>query len=108
MRARKVDANQAAIVAGLRALPGVSVLILNAEADLLVGRASRNYLLEVKNPARYWRTCDKRTVDEQVRFRTAWRGQLAVVTTLDEALLVIGAVDVRPQEAAPTAAESCA
>jgi hemin uptake protein HemP len=84
-RARKVDANQAAIVAALRAIPGVQVLVLNAEVDLIVGHRGRNYLLEVKRDHR-----PSRLKPSQEAMRITWPGQYAIVSTLDEALAVTG------------------
>jgi len=88
-RARKVDSNQAEIVAGLRAL-GMSVLIVNGEIDLVLGvndrtRGRRNYLLEIKKDGKEYRL-----KPSQKRLRTEWKGQYAIVSTLEEVLAVIG------------------
>jgi len=92
-RARKADANQAEIVTGLRELgiehpdvlfPSISVLVLNAEVDLIVGYRGRNYLLEVK------RDHKAKLKPSQERLRVSWPGQYSVISTLDEALAVIG------------------
>lgn len=92
-RARRTDANQQAIAAGLAALPGVSVLRLNAECDLLVGHGGRNYLLEVKNPTNR-RPSYRNKSPVQASLRANWRGQYSVVESLDEALVIIGAARV--------------
>ena len=85
-RARKADANQAAIVAGLRALE-IGVLVLNAEADLAVGYRGKTILLEVKRPDR---RSPSRIQPSQKRLAETWPGAYAIVSTLDEALAVIG------------------
>lgn len=87
--AKKVDANQKPIVAGLRGV-GASVALLHRAGDdipdLLVGFRGVTYLLEAKNPD------GKDKVSEgQERFIEDWRGgPVAVVRSLDEALRVIG------------------
>lgn len=83
-RARRVDQNQARIVAGLRS-KGISVIPLNGIADILAGWMGRNYLLELKNEAGR-----NKLQPSQEQLRLTWRGQYAVVKSLDEALAVIG------------------
>lgn len=77
---------------GLRSLPGVSVHSLAAAGDgvpdLLVGYQGRNYLIEVKNPAKP--PSVRKLTPEQLKFHAAWRGQVAVVLTLTDAMQVIG------------------
>jgi len=79
------DQNQAVIVAALRDA-GATVTILAGVGggcpDLLVGWRGQNYLLEVKNPAGRG---DLLTEAEQ-HFKVIWRGQLAIVHDIDEAL----------------------
>jgi hypothetical protein len=91
-RNAKIDANQPEIVAGLAAA-GCSVQSLATVGkgcpDLLVGRAGRNFVLEVKDggksPSR-----QRLTEDEQA-WHANWRGQVATVRSLEEALAVIQA-----------------
>lgn len=91
-RAARIDENQTQIVNDLRKL-GASVQSLSKEGmgvpDLLVGYRGSNYLLEVKNPAR---TKKRQQANDawQKPWHDAWRGQVAIITTLDEALSVIG------------------
>jgi hypothetical protein len=95
--ARRVDANQRAIVAALRDV-GASVEHLHTlgegAPDLLVGFRGVNTLLEVKDgskpPSR------RRLTPDEATWHAAWRGQVTVVETIDEALAAIGAV---PQNA---------
>jgi len=97
VRARRVDQNCAEIRDGLRAL-GYSVIVWNGIVDLVVGAPGRqgigprNFLLEVKNPARTpsgLRQDAAKTISQQ-KMRAEWKGQWAVVKTLDEALAVMG------------------
>lgn len=85
----KVDANQAEIVDALRRA-GCSVQVLAAVGhgcpDLLVGRAGRQYLLEVKNLSGR----GKRLTPDQLAWIAAWRGSVAVVTSISEAFAAVG------------------
>ena len=81
-RAVRIDQNQQDIVKALRQA-GSSVLSLaaigNGCPDLLVGWHGRNYLLEVKY--------DKGDLSaEQVIWHKDWRGQVATVRTVTEAI----------------------
>lgn len=86
-RAARVDANQAEIVAALRQV-GASVYIMadvgQGVPDLLVGRAGCTYLLEVKAPR-------GRLNEREQEWHAAWRGHVAVVRSVDDALRAIGA-----------------
>jgi hypothetical protein len=82
---KRVDENLREIVEALR-LFGASVLISNAEIDLIVGHRGVNYLLEVKSAKRR-----SRLQAVQLKMVTEWKGQYAVVTSAKEALAVIGA-----------------
>jgi Holliday junction resolvase len=85
-RASRVDENHGEIVKALRKV-GCSVLSLAAigrgAPDLLLGYKGRNVLLEVKRPK-------GKLNDQQQAFKAAWRGDLCVVRSVDEALLVLG------------------
>jgi hypothetical protein len=93
-RAAKVDMNQPAIVSGLRSV-GASVQLLHTVGggcpDLLVGFRGQNYLLEVKN-AKSADEAERKLESDQREFFARWRGNVAVIATLDHALRVIGAV----------------
>ena len=86
--AAKVDRNQAAIVADLRAV-GASVESLARVGagvpDLLVGFRGSNWLLEVK-------VGKAELTPDQQAWHPTWRGQVAVVRSADEALRAIGAI----------------
>lgn len=85
-QAAKRDINEAQIVAALRAI-GASVQHLSAPGvpDLLVGFRGANMLLEVK------RTKGKLTAPE-AEWHNEWRGQVAIVRSVDDALRLIGAI----------------
>lgn len=82
MKAARVDANHSAIVAALRKA-GFSVVSLarigGGCPDLLVGRAGKNYLLEVKDSNGKMR-------ESQKNWHLTWRGQVGTVHTVEEAI----------------------
>ena len=86
--AKKVDLNQAEIVAAFRDA-GASVECLHTHGrgvpDLIVGYRRHNLLVEVKN----WR---KNLTPDQVAWHKAWEGQLAVVSTIQEAMKLLEGV----------------
>lgn len=91
----RVDQNQASIAAALRAA-GCSVEFLSNQGsgcpDLLVSRHGVNYLFEVKNPAKP--KADRQLTPAQVAWHLAWEGQVSVITTADEALVIMGAMSI--------------
>lgn len=92
-RAAKVDANQFEIVAALRAV-GATVQPLHAAGqgcpDLLVGYLGVNFCLEVKDGAKP--PSARKLTPDQVKWHDTWRGQVAVVSGVKDALLAIGAL----------------
>ena len=85
--AAKVDANQGEIVTTLRRLFGPDVVcdlsrVGGGVPDLLIGARGQNILMEIK-------TDNGTLTSDQVEFHGNWRGQIAVVRTIDEALRVI-------------------
>ena len=90
-RAARVVANQSDIVEALRVV-GCTVQPLHAVGqgvpDLLVGFRGQNLLIEVKDgskpPSR------RRKTEDQVIWHDAWRGQVAVVRNVQEALEAVG------------------
>jgi hypothetical protein len=84
---KRVDDNQVDIVAALRAV-GASVQHLHTVGqgcpDIAVGFRGQSYLLEIKMPGKAL------TKDEAV-WHSKWRGQVAIVYGVDDALMVIGA-----------------
>ena len=87
--ARKVDANQAEIVAALRQA-GASVLVMHrlgqGAPDLAVGIRGETFFLEVKTEK------GKLTPDE-AEFMSNWQGRYAIVRTPEEALRAIGVLE---------------
>ena len=89
-RAPRTDGNHAEIRDALRQ---AGATVFDAAAlgagfpDLVVGSGGMNYLLEVKDgtqpPSR------RQLSDDEKRFHESWRGQVAVVLDLDEALAVL-------------------
>ncbi len=88
---KATDANQQAIIDALRAA-GATVHSLHRVGggcpDLLVGFRGQNYLLEVKNPDTYGRLGKK-----QLAWHKEWRGSVATVWDVEEALVAIGAIE---------------
>lgn len=87
-RAARVDGNQAEIVKAARSL-GCSVAITSTIGggfpDLVIGTyAGRriNLLVEVKDPTKP--KADRVLTKDQVEFHEAWRGQVAVVETVQD------------------------
>lgn len=90
---KRIDANHNEIANGLRAV-GATVRstadVGDGFPDLAVGFRGATWLLEVKDGSK---SPSRRAVtpDEQ-RFHNEWRGAAAVVTSLDDALRTIGAL----------------
>lgn len=89
-RAAKVDANQAEIVSALRKI-GASVQPLHAVGagcpDLLVGWRGMTSLLEVKDGSKP--PSARKLTEDQVKWHAEWRGQVAVVETIEQAIEAI-------------------
>lgn len=86
--AAAVDRNQQEIVKALRDA-GCDVYILKKPVDLAVGRAGKTYLLEVKVPKAKGERGGRKT-DEQEKFFANWRGHVAQVETVGDALKAVG------------------
>jgi len=89
-RAARTDTNHTTIVDALRSM-GCTVQSLAAVGkgcpDLLVGYSGKNYLLEIKDGKK---PPSKRALTpDQTAWHRAWRGHVAVVCSVDEALDVI-------------------
>lgn len=89
-RAARVDANQSDIVDDLRKV-GCSIQHLHKEGmgcpDLLIGWRGRNWLFEVKDPAKP--PSERKLTEMQVRWHRDWRGQVMVIHSAEEALAVM-------------------
>ena len=91
-RAARTDGNQQAITDALRAA-GASVESLasvgHGVPDLLVSAHCINYLLEIKDGSKP--TSKRALTDDERTWHAAWRGQVVVVASVEEALQAIGA-----------------
>tara|TARA_R110000782_G_scaffold218427_1_gene305814 strand:- start:30435 stop:30761 length:327 start_codon:yes stop_codon:yes gene_type:complete len=91
--AAKVDANQSEIVAGLRAF-GCTVAAAHAVGrgfpDLVVGYRGETFLIEVKDGNKP--PSARKLTTAQVEWHAAWRGHVAVVCNLSEALDAVGII----------------
>lgn len=89
-RAAKVDANQTEIVEALRKI-GASVQPLHAVGqgcpDLLVGWRGIVSLLEVKDGSKP--PSARKLTEDQVKWHAEWRGQVAVVENVEQAIEAI-------------------
>ena len=88
----RIDKNQPAIVAALRAA-GCSVTPLHAVGagcpDLLVGKLNRNFLLEVKDATGRHYTKGQCLTPAQEKYHFLWQGQVDIVWTPEEAVSVV-------------------
>jgi hypothetical protein len=76
--AARIDANQAAIVAAMRA-QGASVYLIKLPVDLLVGYGGKTALVEVKNPQSRYGRAGLNT--NQASWLSTWNG--GTVATVD-------------------------
>lgn len=92
-RAARVDDNQWEIVAALRAA-GCSVTSLASIGrgfpDIIVGYDGKNYLMEIKDGSKP--PSKRRLTPDEQEWHATWRGQVAVVNSVEDAFMVIGFV----------------
>ncbi len=85
-RRSRIDVNQPEIVAGLREA-GVSVepthFVGRGFPDIVCGRACQTFLIEIKP------RLGELTPDE-MDWHLAWRGQVAIARTIEDALRIVG------------------
>lgn len=90
-RASAVDRNQSEIVLMLRTV-GCTVQLLHKVGqgcpDLLVGYRGQNILMEVKDGE--LSPSARKLTDRQVEWHRDWRGQVAVVCNVREAMAALG------------------
>ena len=90
-RAARVDDNQREIVEELRRA-GCSVWSLAGVGkgfpDLAVGFRGRNLFLEVKDGSKP--PCKRRLTPDEEAFHASWRGHVAVVESVEDALKIVG------------------
>ncbi len=89
-KAKRTDANQQEIIDALRKI-GASVedtsAVGNGFPDLVVGFRQKNFLLEVKDPAKP--PSKRRLNPRQKIWHRDWRGQKAVVETPAQAIAIV-------------------
>ena len=100
MRARgRIDSNQNETVKALRSA-GMSVQILSAVGngcpDLLVGFKKRNYLIELKDGAKFPSKQELTTQEQE--WRDSWAGLHIVANTPNAAVLAVIEADLRGAE----------
>lgn len=90
-RAARVDGNQVEIITALRQI-GASVAPCHAVGqgfpDICVGWGGHTYLLEIKDPTKP--KSDQKLTPSQIKWHAEWRGHVAVVRNVKEALDAIG------------------
>lgn len=93
MSAKRIDSNQPDIVQALR---GVGATVTPTHElgkgfpDLAIGFRGVTYLAEIKDGSKP-PSKRKLTPDEQ-KWHETWRGQVAIIETVDQALKLIGAI----------------
>ena len=91
-RAARIDENQPELVKQLRSIPGCTVQPLHMVGkgcpDLLVGWMGDNKLLEVKNAD--MPPSQKHLTPDEKRWHSQWAGQVAIVETFEDCLIVLG------------------
>jgi len=89
-QAAKVDANQPEIVDALKDI-GCTVLHLHqlgkGAPDILVGFRGNNWLFEIKDGNKP--PSKRKLTDMEAIFHRDWRGQVAIVKTVDEAIRLV-------------------
>jgi hypothetical protein len=86
-RAARVDSNQSEVTKALRKI-GASVQLLHSVGkgcpDMLVGYKGNNYLLEIKDGEK--RESARKLTAEQTIWHFDWKGQVAIVTSPENAI----------------------
>lgn len=96
MAGKRTDRNQSEIVEALRSI-GATVAITSALGkgfpDIVVGYRGSNYLIEIKD----WQQVPskRRLTFDESEFHAVWRGQIAVVETVREAISLVSQGAVR-------------
>ena len=88
----KTDQNHSALLKQIRKLPNVSVCDLSGAGggvpDVMLGTKGANLLIEIKRPD--VAPSASKLNDKQEEWHGEWRGQVAIVRTLDDVLAVLG------------------
>lgn len=87
---KRVDANQPAIVQALREV-GASVQHLHAVGrgcpDILIGFRGVSYVAEIKDGSKP--PSKRRLTPDEEEWHQKWRGQVAIIETIEDALRLI-------------------
>lgn len=90
MRARRVDKNQNEIIKGLMKI-GCTVADTSRAGegfpDLVCGYRGKNFMIECKDGNKP--PSARKLTPAQIRFHEKWKGQIATVTNLNEAIAVV-------------------
>lgn len=90
-RRAKSDGNQAEIVKQLRRIPNLSVVVTSRVGqgypDIVVGFQGVNFMMEIKDPKQS--PSQRKLTNDEEHFQRNWRGQYAVVTTIEDCVSVI-------------------
>lgn len=82
-----MDSNHREVVEALEHA-GCSVLVVNLDFDILVGRAGKNYMLEIKDgkksPSR------QRLTGAAQKLHNRWKGTICTVSSVEAALVAVG------------------
>ena len=88
----RTDQNHSALLACIRMIPNVSICDLSGAGggvpDVMLGLAGRNILIEIKRPD--CAPSRSKLNDKQEEWHGEWKGQVAVVRTLDDVLEALG------------------
>ena len=90
-RRAKSDGNQAELVKQLRRIPNLSVAVTSRMGqgypDIVVGFQGVNFMMEIKDPAQ--QPSRRKLTNDEEHFQRNWRGQYAVVSTIEDCIRVI-------------------
>lgn len=90
-RKARVDDNQPEIVMALR-MAGATVQSIATVGggcpDILVGFRGKNYLMEIKDGSKP--PSARKLTSHETKWHKEWRGQVAVVESIEDALIAIG------------------
>lgn len=90
MRVRKADKNQPDLVKQIRKL-GISVAhthtVGDGFVDAVLGYKGVNYLVEIKDPSQP--PSKRKLTPDEIKFHESWRGQVAIIETIDDVLKLI-------------------
>lgn len=85
---KRTDSNHAEIIKALRKIPNLSVFstheVGNGFPDIVIGYKGINYLIEIKDGNKP--PSARKLTDAELKFHNDWRGQIKIITNLDEVL----------------------